>query len=145
MKYLFRMCKFLKAVCVWNAIMAVAYGIWLTECVVITDVLLQIWTVAYLRIIMNSHVSCPAKDCDGAQLPQSNIVFKFKNIYWKFHWCMINCRKPVLILISELQLNLINTGWHKKTGTFEKPNKNWRNPKKKKKLLTEIETLQLAF
>jgi len=23
------------------------------------------------------------------------------------------------------------TGWHKKTGTFEKPNKNWRNPRKK--------------
>jgi len=21
--------------------------------------------------------------------------------------------------------------WHKKTGTFEKPNKNWRNPRKK--------------
>jgi len=26
------------------------------------------------------------------------------------------------------------TGWHKKTGTFEKPNKNWRNPRKKKLL-----------
>ena len=24
-----------------------------------------------------------------------------------------------------------NTGWHKKTGTFEKPNKNWRNQRKK--------------
>ena len=23
------------------------------------------------------------------------------------------------------------TGWHKKTATFEKPNKNWRNPRKK--------------
>jgi len=23
------------------------------------------------------------------------------------------------------------TGWHKKTETFEKPNKNWRNPRKK--------------
>jgi len=23
------------------------------------------------------------------------------------------------------------TGWYKKTGTFEKPNKNWRNPRKK--------------
>jgi len=23
------------------------------------------------------------------------------------------------------------TEWHKKTGTFEKPNKNWRNPRKK--------------
>ena len=38
----------------------------------------------------------------------------------------------------------ISTGWHKKTGTFEKPNKNWRNPRKKN-LLTEIEPLQLAF
>jgi len=26
----------------------------------------------------------------------------------------------------------VNTEWHKKTGTFEKPNKNWRNPRKKK-------------
>jgi len=26
---------------------------------------------------------------------------------------------------------LQHTGWHKKTGTFEKPNKNWRNPRKK--------------
>ena len=41
------------------------------------------------------------------------------------------------------QLQLTNTEWHKKTGTFEKPNKNWRNPKKN--LLTEIEPLQLAF
>jgi len=24
-----------------------------------------------------------------------------------------------------------STGWHKKTGTSEKPNKNWRNPRKK--------------
>ena len=30
----------------------------------------------------------------------------------------------------------------KKSGTYEKPNKNWRN---KKKILTEIEPLQLAF
>ena len=39
---------------------------------------------------------------------------------------------------------VVCTEWHKKTGTFEKPNKNWRNPRKKK-LLTEIEPLQLAF
>jgi hypothetical protein len=32
----------------------------------------------------------------------------------------------------------------KKTGTFEKPNKSTRNPRKKN-LLTEIEPLQLAF
>jgi len=25
----------------------------------------------------------------------------------------------------------VYTEWHKKTGTFEKPNKNWRNPRKK--------------
>ena len=36
----------------------------------------------------------------------------------------------------------IYTGRHKKTGTFEKPNKNWRNSTKK---LTEIEPLLLAF
>ena len=35
------------------------------------------------------------------------------------------------------------TGWYKKTGTFEKPIKNWRNPRKK--ILTEIEPLQPAF
>jgi len=28
-------------------------------------------------------------------------------------------------------LFLLGTGWHKKTGNIEKPNKNWRNPKKK--------------
>ena len=27
--------------------------------------------------------------------------------------------------------NSFYTRWHKKTGTFEKPNKNWRNPRKK--------------
>ena len=31
-----------------------------------------------------------------------------------------------------------SAGWHKKTGNFEKPSKNWRN---KKKLLTEIWTI----
>ena len=36
----------------------------------------------------------------------------------------------------------IHTEWHKKKGTFEKLNKNWRN---KKKILTEIEPLQLTF
>ena len=36
------------------------------------------------------------------------------------------------------------TEWHKKKGTFEKPNKNWGNPRKKN-LFTEIEPLQLAF
>jgi len=55
--------------------------IWHIECVMITDVLLQIWTVAYLPIIMNSHISCPAKRCNRAHLQQSNNVFKFKNIY----------------------------------------------------------------
>ena len=46
-----------------------------------------------------------------------------------------------------LTIHFSNTEWHKKTGTFEKPNKNWRNPKKKKYIyiLTEIEPLQLAF
>ena len=43
-----------------------------------------------------------------------------------------------------LKCDSYNTEWHKKPGTFEKPNKNWRNPRKKK-LLTEIEPLQLAF
>ena len=37
---------------------------------------------------------------------------------------------------------LIQRDTKQKTGTFEKPNKNWRN---KKKILTEIEPLQLAF
>ena len=38
---------------------------------------------------------------------------------------------------------LTDTGWHKKTGTFEKPNK--IEEILKKKILTEIEPLQLAF
>jgi len=32
---------------------------------------------------------------------------------------------------SSVKRSLNCTGWHKKTGTFEKPNKNWRNPRKK--------------
>ena len=43
-----------------------------------------------------------------------------------------------------LHVMLLSTEWHKKTGTFEKPNKNWRN-QKKKNVLTETEPLQLAF
>ena len=39
---------------------------------------------------------------------------------------------------------IIIQGDTKKTGTFEKPNKNWRNPRKKN-LLTETEPSQLAF
>ena len=31
----------------------------------------------------------------------------------------------------EAETKLIYTEWHKKAGTFEKPNKNWRNPRKK--------------
>jgi len=34
------------------------------------------------------------------------------------------------------------TEWHKKTGTFEKPNKNWRN---KKKLLQKLNHYNLPF
>jgi len=30
-----------------------------------------------------------------------------------------------------IDFSLISTGRHKKMGTFEKPNKNWRNPRKK--------------
>jgi len=37
----------------------------------------------------------------------------------------------------------VYTGWHKKTGTFEKPNK--IEEIQGKNLLTEIEPLQLAF
>jgi len=36
-----------------------------------------------------------------------------------------------------------NTEWHKKTGTFEKPQK--IEEIQEKKILTEIEPLQLAF
>jgi len=41
------------------------------------------------------------------------------------------------VLQTRLNLTFLNmfsfggTGWHKKTGTFEKPNKNWINPRKK--------------
>ena len=56
--------------------------------------------------------------------------------------------------VSDVKFVVIST-WHRnfkipiyrvtqKTVTFENPNKNWRNPRKKK-LLTEIEPLQLAF
>jgi hypothetical protein len=41
--------------------------------------------------------------------------------------------KPFFLCIWNIQSLYTNgyTGWHIKTGTFEKPNKNWRNPRKK--------------
>jgi len=39
--------------------------------------------------------------------------------------------KPPPTGISNSFMHYVCTGWHKKTGTFEKPNKNWRNPRKK--------------
>lgn len=59
-------------------------SIWHIDCVMITDVLLQIWTVAYLLIIMNSHVSCLGKGCNGAHLPQFNNVIKLKILIESF-------------------------------------------------------------
>ena len=53
---------------------------------------------------------------EHSSLPQ--ICFSFAYIMPQAH------NSPVLIL-------KLHTGWHKKTGTFEKPNKNWRNPRKK--------------
>ena len=61
------------------------------------------------------------------------------------HNCTYSLRycQPIMLLaavVDEMELRSIsscrasveiNTGWHKKTGTFEKPNKNWRNPMKK--------------
>jgi len=32
---------------------------------------------------------------------------------------------------NETSYMYLYTGWHKKMGTFEKPNRNWRNPRKK--------------
>ena len=42
-------------------------------------------------------------------------------------------------------LKRINTGWHKKNGNFWKIQQKFKKSKKEKKLLTEIEPLQLAF
>ena len=55
----------------------------------------------------------------------------------KFRRALV-CRpaRSLLAIPATMCRFLISTRWHKKTGTFEKPNKNWRNPKKKK-LLTE--------
>jgi len=41
-------------------------------------------------------------------------------------------RKASLIAKMHIAFGfLLYTEWHKKTGTFEKPNKNWRNPRRK--------------
>ena len=64
----------------------------------------------------------------------------------KFH-CIIYQQQPAPILQVQqphIDQETLCIEWHKKMGTFEKPNKNWRNPRKKK-LLTETEPLQLAF
>ena len=42
----------------------------------------------------------------------------------------LNGRNFLEMLIFTCRV-LCNTEWHKKTGTFEKANKNWRNPRKK--------------
>ena len=38
---------------------------------------------------------------------------------------------PVHLWCGERRKTAISTGWHKKTGTFENPNKHWRNSRKK--------------
>jgi len=50
--------------------------------------------------------------------------------------CLLGCRAE--------KRDKVYAGWHKKTGTFENPNKNLRNTRKKN-LLTVTEPLQLSF
>ena len=57
-------------------------------------------------------------------------------------FCPNNCNIMIEFVLFDWY-SVIYTGWYKKSRTFEKPNKNWRNPRKKN--LTEIEPLQLAF
>ena len=88
-----------------------------------------------------SSVVCPAvqyfstfahkwRDCWKIKLLNTNCVFSLQRLSATF---------------IILRRNEQGTGWHKKTRTFEKPNKNWRNPRKKENVLTEIKPLQLAF
>ena len=66
-------------------------------------------------------------------------------ILWR--WCVTvldENNNHILHFLLGQNISQLNTEWHKNMGTFQKPNKNWRNPRKKK-LLTEIEPLQLAF
>ena len=46
-----------------------------------------------------------------------------------------NCfiKKDLFIILKNVRVRVVlcSTGWHKKTETFENPNKNWRNPRKK--------------
>jgi len=39
--------------------------------------------------------------------------------------------RSALLRITNVSGKVVDTEWHKKTGTFEKPNKNWRNQRKK--------------
>ena len=64
-----------------------------------------------------------------------------QNLLWKVDDNLFACLKtyPLNWTLSVTDLKRYsahkenlrhNTGWHKKTGTFENPNKNWRNPRK---------------
>ena len=66
---------------------------------------------------------------------------KIKTSHWNFDMCHPRCANsiPNLIMYDTYSGNtnvfsmssIIDIRWYKKTGTFEKPNKNWRNPRKK--------------
>jgi len=48
----------------------------------------------------------------------------------KHHSTLVLFTQLILMLFIHMKQH-IYTQWHKKTGTFEKPNKYWRNPRKK--------------
>ena len=75
--------------------------------------------------------------------PQSNGVLILNVMYVCMCVCVCVYIYIYIYMCVCVCVCVCNTGWHKKKGTFEKPNKKWRNPRKK--LLTEIEPLQLAF
>ena len=50
---------------------------------------------------------------------------RLRNVYYLLLCDALWAGKNVTVVSEQ------RTGWHKKTGTFENPNKNWRNPRKK--------------
>ena len=66
---------------------------------------------------------------ENTEILVSFSAWTMKNL-WGKALCIHNLI-TVWLWVTVLMHWTLHTGWHKKTGTFEKPNKNWRNPRKK--------------
>ena len=71
--------------------------------------------------------------CPDMFMIGTNIAFQINQNFCRKNVCWWGSSKYIVVAfdLCEMHSLLAYTGWHKKTGTFEKPNKNWRNPRKK--------------